>query len=379
MIKLFAYIMPLILLLLGLQCRKSKPVTFLILLYFWVIMGLNTYTPDYESYKLIYFYSTNVYSNVNVESGFRAICVLFNNLGASYQQFRMIWAAIYAILAFFTARRLSSHVNYVLAMFLLWPFIPFVSGLRMAMAVMIVCFSIPFLLEDGKRGIVKYVIGIVIAAQIQMSTLFYLILIFTRKKYTVRQYLQIFFAVVFGSVLIRSSILDVLIDKYFSGTVAHKLTKWISMSDETDVAHLNIVGFTANVFFVVAFALLINTISKLIISKYKQELVLNDDYATYENKIKRITVYKNISFCIMLTIPGYIVSSEYQRLLYGVLIVYYAVFAEFKYNRLNMGLGNKQVYKVICFGLIILTAAFYIYSTQSHDVFATLVDNILFQ
>lgn len=366
----FAYAIPIILFFVGLKANKSKLVTIMFLAYFWILMGLNTNSPDYLSYERYYLYT----NQVNVEWGFALLCNLMRNMGLTYFQFRMVFAAFYSILTVATAKRLTSHVNYVLAMFLLLPFIINVSGIRYALAAMIVCYGIPYLMPDYKHGNLKYIICVVIASSIHVSSLFFLVYLFAKKKYRIFQYCLIVIVVFIGGLLINTSILTNLVIKYFPYP---RLLKWLSATN-TEIGHLNTTGFILNVVFVIAFPILISILTKHLIKSSKVKLIY--DIRELEDKqAQRLILYKNISIFGLLTIPGYLISSEYQRLLFGMLIVYYCTFAEFKYTRVNINRLDKLLYKVACFMLVALLLALYMYSMKSHDVLATLRDNYLFQ
>ncbi len=369
--KIFlAYFIPLILFVIGMRFDKSKIVTFLFLTYFWILMGLNTNSPDYSSYEMYYFYT----SSFKVEWGFKFLCNLFRNAGLTYQQFRMVYAAIYSCLAIATAKRLSSHINYILAMFLLMPFVLNVSGIRFALASMIVCFGIPYLLPRQKIGNFKYIICVIIASLFHKSVIFYLVFLFAKKRYKILQYCLMIVAVIISAFLIRSSILLNIVLKYYPNVT---LIKWLSLNN-TGIGRLNLTGFLVNVFFVIAFPMLISALTKLIMKSHKKDLV-EDAANAEEGMYQQLILYKNISIYGLLAIPGYLISSEYQRFLFGVLMVYYSTFASFKYSRLNMRGYKKMMYKFIILILVVLLLALYIYSMQSHDVFATFRDNMLFQ
>lgn len=361
---IFAYTIPIMLFFVGLKAHKSKFVTILFLIYFWIIMGLNTNTPDYSSYERYYLYTYQFY----VEWGFALLCNICRKLGLTYMQFRMVFAAIYSILTIATAKRLTSHVNYVLAMFLLLPFVLNVSGIRYALASMIVCYGIPYLIPDHKHGTLKYILCIILASSIHLSSVFFLVYLFVRKKYMLLQYCLIIFVVFFGGFLIKTSFLYKFALTYFPHP---RLLKWLSLTN-TEIGRLNTTGFILNVFFVIAFPLLISILTKFIVK--------SSNISGLSNKqLQKLNLYKNISICGLLAIPGYFISSEYQRLLFGMLIVYYSTFAEFKYTRVNIDRFDKFIYKVICFALVFLLLALYMYSMKSHDVLATFRDNILFQ
>lgn len=369
--KLFlAYLIPFILFILGIRNNKSKLITYLFLLYFWVLMGLNTNTPDYNTYEM-YFLNP---SSFNVEWGFGLLCDLLRNAGFTYLQFRMLYAAIYSSLAVLTAKRLSTNENYVLAMFLLWPFVPFVSGIRFALAAMIVCFGIPFLLPGHKRGTIKYILCVVIASLIHTSALFYLVFIFAKRRYKSFQYFLIAFTVVIGGILIKTSLLMNIVQNYYPNP---HLIKWLSLTS-TDIGHLNLTGLIVHVFFVIAFPVLVSILTKFITGSKKNSFI-EDVSSTEEKAYQRLILYKNISIYGLLAIPSYFISSEFERLLFGMLMVYYSTFAEFKYSQIKIYAREKMIYRIACMLLVVLLLALYIYSTKSHDVFATFRDNLLFQ
>lgn len=365
-----AYGFPFVLFCVGLRCDKSKFVTGLFFVYFWILMGLNTNTPDYSSYERYYLYT----SQVNVEGGFALLCNLFRYLGLTYPQFRMIFAAIYSFFTVVTAKRLTSHINYVLAMFLLMPFVINVSGIRYALAAMIVCYGIPYLISKYKNGNLKYIICVVIASTIHTSALFYLFFLFAKRRYKNFQFFLIAVAVFFGGILTRTSILLNFAIRYIPNA---RLIKWLSLTN-SETGHLNSKGFILNVFFVVAFPILMSIITKYLLGTQKGGLI-QDISEAEDLRSQKLILYKNISIYGLLTIPGYLISSEYQRFLFGVLIVYYSTFAEFKYTRLNIERSNKIIYRISSVVLVILLLALYIYSMRSHDVLGTFKDNVLFQ
>lgn len=366
-----AYIIPVIVFFLGIRYKKSKYIMFIFVLYFFVLMGLNTYTPDYENYRLHF-----LYPETNTEVGFGLLCYIFNALHFTYQQFRMIIAVLYGIFAVLTAKRLSSSPNYILAFMLLWPFVAFVSGIRIALATIIVCYSVPFLLDQELKGTIKYVIGVLVASSIHVSCVFYLVLVLAKCRYKKRYYFAVFVGVMILSYLLRNNTISSWV---MSITNNERLAKWLLYSASgSNLGSLNTMGLVSNIFFVVAFSVWI-----IILVNIMERSIYHNDFfksrAAEDEYLKRMNVYRNIAICMLLTIPGYFISSEYQRFLFGILPVYYAVFAEFKMLPMNMSRGNKNIYKGISWILVILLAMLYIYSMQSHDVFATLKDNLLFQ
>lgn len=374
---LIPYLIPLFLFFAGLFEKKSRLVTFLLLLYFWILMGLNTNTPDWISYKNIYERSTDTrIINIGVENAFRVICAFFYRMGLSYQQFRMVWAAIYSLFAYMAAKRLSPYVNYVLAMFLLWPAVPSVSGIRNAMSGVIVCFAIPYLFEDGRKGALKYAVVIILSSFIHASELFFLLMIPARGKLTKKRRKKIIMLLIAAGCLIKSHLLDSFILalslNFPNGELALKIHKYLSAYD----LNLNFNGFSSNAFFVVMFAFLMNDLNQILITSYKKNLLNPQEY---EDRKRKIAICKNISFYMLFVLPGYLITSVFTRFTDTILMTYYAVFAEFTFETKYLDSNSKIFYKFIIFFLVIWFALLYMYSTGSHDVPATFRNNILFQ
>ncbi len=366
-----AYAIPVALFIFGIIKPKSKILSFLFILYFFVLMGLNINTPDYESYKISYQHFGTL--NYTLEIGFGLMITLCKAIGLTYQQFRMVFAAIYAFLSFVAVDRLTQYRNYVFAFFLFMPFVLNVSGIRFAMASIIVCCGIPCLMPRCKHGLLKYIMLVLIGMTIHRAVIIYLIFCFARKKYKISQYLLIVTVVFVGMFVVRTNLLIYIVELLVED--ASLYVKWLDASAD-DIGRLNIVGFVSNVFFVVAFPVWISYLTRLMTTEYRlAENLCN----IVDEKEQRIQLYKNISITGLLIIPGYLISSEYQRYLFGVMIVYYAVFADFKYEVKWMQVSNKRIHNMISGILPLLLLGLYMYSMTSHDVMATFTDNLLFK
>lgn len=355
------YTYPILLFFLGIRYPTDKKITILFISYFSILIGLNTYTPDYAEYRRIYYNISNYW---NIELGFRLVCLLFNRLGFSYQQFRMFWGIVYSMLAFLTARRYNKNYNYILAMWLIWPCIPFVSGIRFAMAAMIVCYGIPFLLE-GQKGLFKYLICICIAALLHFSVMFYFLFIFARKKYSLRDRSLVISAIIILVILIRMNIISYAVSGILPRMMAYKVQKWLTVTSS-----LNSDRFLAESFVVIIFFILLNKMIKVSIRTYG---------STMNYYIKRSILCENIGFLMLFLIPAYTVSPEFHRLFYGILLMYYSVFADFKYSKLLIKPTNKNGYIMLADLAVLLVIVLAYLTTGTFNFGAVLKDNIITQ
>lgn len=357
------YIIPFLLIFLGLVRPKDKWLTILFLLYYWALVGLNTYTPDYESYETKY---DAFLLYTNYEIGFQSLNYLCYYLGLSYQEFRMVVAFLISCFTYIAVKRLSNYPNYLLALFLLWPFVGNVSGLRQGLANIIVCCGVPCLFKEGKSQIIKYLLWIALAWSIHQSSLFFLILLFARNEYRMKEKRMIIIMVVVGVFVIASTqILDGI--PFIADN--HKLNKWLNIAAEDGADHQNLAGFFIRTFLVCCYALLVPKLTAII----KKHSFLD------ELETKRLTVCSNASLLLLLSVPGYVVTGEYQRLLYALLLIFYAVFAEFQFKQFNKLYPKRFQLILVSFGMILLTAWYYTFSMSSHDILATFKDNLLFK
>ena len=359
---IIAYIIPLILLVLGIMYPSRRIITFFLAAYMFILMCLNTYTPDYEEYEKMYY---NIFLFPDAEIGFQGLCLLGNFMGLSYQEFRILYAIVYSIIIYFAIIRMTPYPNFVLSIFLFWPFIGGVSGIRQAMANSIMLFAIPFLYKSNKINILKYVLLIIIASTIHRSSLFYLLFIFSRMTIGTKEIKYVYIVVIMGYLVISGS---QLMNDLLSLTDNHKYDKWLNVNGD-QVARLSFLDFIVRSLLVFLYFKLMFYIKKFIVKSYVLNMSDNE----------RIKVCTNISAMLLLSLPGYMVSGEFQRVLYAVLPIFYVVIADLKY----LCRGKKSLFRLqylyVSYVLIVVTVGLYMYINHSnHDIMATFKDNLLF-
>lgn len=363
-----AYILPVVVFLLAYNKQRSKIITLLILTYMWILVGLNTYTPDYAEYERVYFNPTIW----NVEIGYRMLCDFFRGLGFTFQQFRMIFGAAYILLIYRGISKNTEYKNLVLAMFLLWPFVPFVSGARFSFALAVFFNAVPYLYNRKKFATIKYIAIVGFSCLFHMGAIVFLAYLFARRKYTTKQYLIATAIVLCIVISIKMGLLETI--AYRINIV--KIIKWLNMSSQ-DIGRLNITGFISYSVILVANWFITSQVGKMALKGVDDNI---QNCSVEELVLKRLkyTVFLNVNFLSMFIIPFYLISSEYQRYLNATLMLNYCLYAGFKKEQFNISAQNKRLYSALFLIVIILTALFYMYSQTSHDVLATFRDNLLF-
>lgn len=358
-----AYLIPIILLLFGFTFPKSKWVTFAFVAYFLILMGFNTYTPDYEEYEKFY---GAIWMYPYLELGFQGLCLLGNILGLSFQEFRIMYAAVFAFFTFVAVKRLTPFPNYVLALFLLWPFIPGVSGIRQSLANMIMCCGFPCLFKSGRIQIVKYVLWVGLAYLIHQSSLFFLLFIFARIDIGVKEKRMIYLIVILGVIIMSGSR---MLGDLLALSDNHKLDKWLNINGDQNVPHPNFWGFAIRSLLVCLYAYVVPRMRSIVL-RYG-----NVD----ENTKKRLLVCCNTSIILLISIPGFVVTAEFQRFMYASLLIYYVLFADFKYSEFVSSCKHRKQLLLMSYIIIFATIWYYWFSMRNHDLMATFTDNLIFR
>lgn len=177
--EILGYIVLFIIFMSGVVFRKSKAIMFVMLLYMWVMIALNTDSPDYENYEFIYKNAQMV--KASFEPIYMLICLFCRQLSMSFLTFRGVIAFIIVLFIYLTMKRLPIGDNYILSLFLLYPFAGFISSIRAAVATVIIMYAFTFLIDKKEKTYVKYVIFILIASGFQYFSLFFLIFIILNK------------------------------------------------------------------------------------------------------------------------------------------------------------------------------------------------------
>ena len=386
-----SYVIPVALFFLGVTFRKSKLISLIMILYLWIIYGMNTNTPDWKMYELYYYYPMSF----NIEPLYRLICVFFSSVGYTYEQFRIIYCAIYMVILFAAIKRITSDVNFVFSFMMIWPFFANVSSLRFPVAAVIVLYAVPYLLDRSTNGIIKFVLAVLLACTIHTGSFLFLILLFGLKKFTYKQYAILFLIDIVLVVSIRLNILGEIAKRLN----IYRLAKWLDMTNPS-IPHLNLVGFSANSFFVVAFVIMIRCFTNSLIKErrkmpLKSLIVMqkqNSGFGIARNKGKaflthldiikecnELALYNSLNSCLLFIIPLYILSSEYQRYVSAMLVIYYSILSK-NHVLNNQTVNIKKLFaNTMLIILVVLFSALYLYSNQGHLVYNTLFENSLFQ
>ncbi|HEL1563400.1 TPA: EpsG family protein [Streptococcus suis] len=170
--------------------NKSRYVYSYLILLLWFISSFTYGNADETIYISRY---TNIEAwKRNTELLYYCLIKFANSIKLSYVQFKMLTSTIELTLISSTVLKYSKRPNLVILFYFVFPFLISVAQMRNALATSIFIYSLRFLIEDLHResfimkkflttNELKYIIGIVIAAFVHTSALFWLLLLIPLK------------------------------------------------------------------------------------------------------------------------------------------------------------------------------------------------------
>lgn len=163
----------------GILFHRSKIVYALLAIYIFIVMALNSYNPDYNSYYLIF----ENPSSAQEEIGYKWLCAIGSKMGLSYDQFHGIIVVLSLILLMKGIKKLvkkdsGRNNNFALASYMFFPMMLDVVLFRSFISGCIIIYSLHYLYE---KKCWKYVIGVLLASLVHISSLFFLGLLLARR------------------------------------------------------------------------------------------------------------------------------------------------------------------------------------------------------
>ncbi|KON82895.1 hypothetical protein AF331_18785 [Rossellomorea marisflavi] len=168
-----------------------------IFVFMWILFGWNTGNADYNNYNYIYNFIDASGDYPAVEVGFKWIVKICILLGLNYNGFLITYSFIGLMLITSTAKKFTNNTTLVLVLYFVYPFLLDVVQIRNFLSMALMVFATRYLIQDGWKGVLKYILLILIATTFHYSSIFYLLFLLTKiksyKKITIITLLSIFF------------------------------------------------------------------------------------------------------------------------------------------------------------------------------------------
>ena len=279
-----------------------------------ILMGANTKNPDTKIYEEYIFNNNEFFSK---DFGFGILVSIFKTLNLNYYALKMFVSIIGFILINHTLKKYVHDYKPFFLLYIIYPYFFDVVQVRNFLAMSIFIYAIPYLLEDTKKGNIKYFLCILLAATMQKTALVYLPIVFIknidRKKYRKG---------ILGGIIIISifiSIYKPLLNSFINFLL-------LNVSEHLDGVESKL-SIQVNYGWIVQWAIqFVNYYFVKKGTKYINEV--NDESI---NGIKQMKKYSklilNINYYMFVFLPLYILTPTFARIMRNILILNYIVYA----------------------------------------------------
>lgn len=365
------YLLFAILIIWGFIQKKSKLYTLAIITFLCIIMGLNNhhlnnsfyYNMDFENYYTLYQDSVVGISSRNIDIGFKWLMYISNLLGMTYNQFRLIISIVGYLLIINTLNRYVKFKNYILMLYLIYPFINDAIQIRNFLSISIVIFVFRYLIDDSKRGGIKYLIGIIAASFIHKVSIIYLTFLFL-KYFNIKKFKII--------AIYTSCILTILAYTDIYPSIIRIFTSEVRILDYFTRRT------TDGMIVVVAVFLLFYGVFKIMYNECFRNIdkaeVLFKNKEVYEKFLDLI--YK-INIMMFFIIPLMVYNFNFIRIYRNILVLNYIIYV----NAILINRSNKRLfleYIILSVGFVLFLFIFFYGINADTQIWPVLKDNIIF-
>lgn len=291
----------------------------------WVIFTFNVVSPDTAVYRWIY----NDFEDIPnaFEPLFSMLILICKTLGGSYTFFRGMIAALVLIFISKTYKKFSNYRNFAIALYMIEPFVWYISGLRAGLSCAILVYAFSFLIVDNSKSKMKFSIWVLIATMVHYSSVLFMIMLFADKKIDKRRVFIYGLLATVGILIFSYS--SILLDIMSSVTDREKILTWLSVGRE---GYPNLKGFLAE---------LIVLFGNIILVKFsRRQIVLRHDLDTIDDDQKLANTICNINYLSILFIPFLRLNDNYMRLIYVIhavnIILYSLVSSRIRQRRADI-------------------------------------------
>lgn len=348
---------------------RSKLLYWGIMFYMWLLFSLNTGAPDTSIYEWIY----NEGMRDAFEPLFTFLMLTCRSMGFSFTSFRMVEATLLLFFLNLTFRKINQPKTLAAAMYMIALFPWHVSGMRAALACVIMMYGMTFLFDRSKTNVKVYCIFLIMAVLVHYSSVLFSVMLLVKKDTKRINIVLYFIFVVIGILVVRYT--DILLNLVRCFTSREKIITWLSGGIGKE-GFPNLKGFSAELMILFGNIYLTQR-SKKIVSRY--DVTGSGRYAA--------KIISNLNIITILYIPFLRLNDTYMRLLYvvtGIDLVLYAMTAYIireHRKKVRMCRGMKiNVYILMVFAWMYVVAFYQTlpYLGTSSSVFVFLGENSMF-
>lgn len=179
------YILFISIFLLGIIFPKNRLVGCLILSYMLILMAFNTHNPDLENYRNMYnAVGNDTYGGWISDIGYIYFVKLSNYGGLNFQEFQILFFSICIGFLFNTINRYCKLPNLALVFIMLYPLFINIIQIRTFLGILVILFSLQYLLKNKVINIIKFLLCLVVASSLHIGSIFFsvLLVLFVKNK-----------------------------------------------------------------------------------------------------------------------------------------------------------------------------------------------------
>lgn len=340
-----------IIVLLNLKFQKSRILYAIDFFFMWLLMGWSYNVADYPTYLLRY-------THPEIYGTLEPLYVILQNggnlLGLDYNTFLACMAFVFLLIRYILVKLMSMRPNYVVGLYLLFPFVMDITQIRMFYATTIVLLGIFVLVKNYKCSDILYAFIVVLATMIHAACIVYLLVLFAKhvKDFNTSNYLKgcILACVVFYILLPTNILYDSL--AYISGIFGFE-TKFIETVFATGQAY----KFTHKITYMLEIMLFFCVMNLIFRRAIRSQSAICDT-----EKIESIRKYKDLEmlyFCtkvncsLLIILPLAWFSGDIYRIQHGIVMFFYIVISNLD-NFRSAKRGKIKINQLFLSGFIVV-------------------------
>ncbi|TYC82198.1 EpsG family protein [Acetobacterium wieringae] len=330
---------------------RGKLFSYLLIFFMWVLFWNGFGYADYLNYKNLYDYVSYTGTGYSTSQiGFVMMMKFMSSLGLEYYHFLMLLSFFGMFLIIQTVEKYTDKPQIVYLLYFVYPFLLDVVQVKhfFAMAIVIYCFR--YLEQDGKRNIIKYIIGILLAFSVHSIAIIFLPLVFIKKMQLNKLYVVVILALLIGVPLAYTEVFQ---------NIATIFVPFQRIEDY----FINRAKFG---FFI---QFLIQGIIILMIRYSRTILERRGEGYGFVELIYKINLY------LIMLFPLYIINGTFERGFRMIAILNYIVFSKlFSTSKKKEKVEILVILSIFAFSMF----AYYIFIPYQNTVFFPIFENNLF-
>lgn len=361
------YFLAEVLVTLSIVSKRSRFVFLNLLIFMWVLFGLNSWNADYFGYQQTYnsIGINNAFESYfqEFEIGYKFVCRVAYKFGFDYNLFLATFSIIGLLLITSTIFKYTKRRSYVLGLYFLYPFMMDIVQIRNFMAMAIILFAFRYLISNRKVDKIKYIFFVLIASTFQTVGIFYLILVLAPIKNRATL-VKVVGGITIGIIGVIS-LLNNGISIPIISTISYL---YLKTSIATRLGYL--------VYFFISFNLV-----RFARKKNLEILLKNDDINSeidIESELEFGEIVYNINIILFCIYPLLFLSVDFIRLYRNLLIINYIFYSRI----ITIGFDKKVnmiVFKIAVLLFVGLSGWLFYYHMSAEGVLIPIMErNILF-